>query len=85
MHAVKTRRPPLQAKNVSKGTLEEVDEESISLEATNITSPNKPFSQTLVDLQLEHSERENIADDRKYHLKIQCTYFSKLIKIKKHK
>lgn len=26
---------------------------------------SKPFSQTLVDLQLENADRENISDDRK--------------------
>lgn len=56
LHAVKTRSVALTDKrNLDKVMIEEIAEEPLSM---------KPFSQTLVDLQLENAERENIADDR---------------------
>lgn len=64
LHAVKTRRVALtDNKSLDKALIEEIVEEPLSM---------KPFSQTLVDLQLEHAERENIADDRIEMLYVDC-------------
>lgn len=52
LHAVKTRTrmPSVNQMNVS--IIEEEEQE-----------PTKPLSQTLIDLQLESQERENISED----------------------
>lgn len=42
-----------------------IDEESPLVAEEEQKFISKPFSQTLVDLQLENADRENISDDRK--------------------
>lgn len=62
LHAVKVHRSSKTERNFNKKT---------SLDAPVEEDPatddiaTKPLSQTLVDLQLEAGERENIAEDRK--------------------
>lgn len=58
LHAVKAR--PRKLKHDKRDLEERVIEES-----TDEGSSSKPFSQTLVDLQLENDDRENISDERK--------------------
>lgn len=59
MHAVKVRR---KSANLGKQSLDTpLEEEPVSDELAS-----KPLSQTLVDLQLEAGDRENISEDRKY-------------------
>lgn len=62
LHAVKVRRKSSPANNnFNKTSLDAPVEEEIATD--DIAS--KPLSQTLVDLQLEAGERQNIAEDRK--------------------
>lgn len=58
LHAVKAH--PRRRKHDKRDLDENVIEES-----TDEGNSSKPFSQTLVDLQLENDDRENISDDRK--------------------
>lgn len=58
LHAVqaRSRKPKPDKRDLEQNVIEESTDES---------SSSKPFSQTLVDLQLENDDRENISDERK--------------------